>query len=81
MHTWSLPSQLIRRSLLLQANPQVLSKNGNHLVYTRPHSEPGDSGGLLIEDGGLVGMHVEGVLHLKEWYKRNKGVGTSSKIC
>lgn len=62
-------------SSLLQATPQILSKHGNHLVYTSSYAAPDDSGGaLLMEDGHIIGIHVEGINNLKERYRQKKDV-------
>ena len=76
---WIYPLKRLRFALLNlslpQVKPQILSRHGNHLVYTSPYAAPGDSGGaLLLEDGRVVGIHVEGINNLKERFRRKKEV-------
>ena len=50
----------------LQARPIKLSRNGQHLVYECACA-PGDSGAaLILSSGKVIGMHTEGVNHMRE---------------
>ena len=51
---------------VMPASGLKLSKHKHFLVYTST-TWPGDSGGALVmHDGKLVGLHLDGVNHLKE---------------
>ena len=51
---------------VMPASGVKLSKHNHFLVYTST-TWPGDSGGALVmHDGKLVGLHLDGVNHLKE---------------
>ena len=55
------------RIYALQATPQLPSMNGNHLVYSSPSGDTGNSGGALLrKDGEVVGMHVAGINSIQE---------------